>query len=130
MALFAQLLLLQKFPKELRSVACASVQWVPISIVRTHDFLQGLILGVLFSIPLILAQELHGHTLWAGVRTLVHADPKLATIACAARLAMPCSSISCRACCIRTSSSTRPSPASVPVAGAGVERLSCSWRPG
>ena len=68
-------------------------QWVPITVTRTHDFLQGLILGVLFSIPLILGQLEHGHSLWAGVR------PTSICLTAPAVLPWPCSCAYVLACC-------------------------------
>ena len=51
-----------------RADARHAAQWAAITVIRVHDFLQGIILSTLFAIPLVLGQEYHGHALWAGVR--------------------------------------------------------------
>ena len=45
-----------------------AVAWVPLAVLRAHDYLQGLLWSVMFSILIILGQDARGRMLWQDVR--------------------------------------------------------------
>ena len=48
-----------------------AVIWVPLAVIRAHDFLQGLINSVLFAIVTIIGLSARGYALWHTVGTLL-----------------------------------------------------------